>query len=83
MAERRNETRKVQLSFQEKVEQGGGVARSDLMKFWKLLSEAKFTGRPSKLTEDEVRQMAKTLGSFEPEIDAAIQGFRVFKKEDG
>jgi hypothetical protein len=29
------------------------------------------------------RQMAKTLGSFEPEIDAAIQGFRVFKKEDG
>jgi hypothetical protein len=38
------------------------MARSDLMKFWKLLADAKFTGSPSKITEDEVRQMAKTLG---------------------
>jgi hypothetical protein len=52
------------------------MARSDLMKFWKLLADAKFTGRPSKLTEDEVRQMAKTLGLFEPEIAAVIKGFR-------
>jgi len=52
------------------------MARSDLMKFWKLLADAKFTGSPSKLTEDEVRQMAKTLGLFEPEIAAVIKGFR-------
>ena len=52
------------------------MARSDLMKFWKLLADAKFTGRPSKLSEDEVRQMAKTQGLFEPEIAAVIKGFR-------
>ena len=52
------------------------MARSDLMKFWKLLADAKFTGSPSKITEDEVRQMAKTLGLFEPEIGAVIRGFR-------
>jgi hypothetical protein len=46
------------------------------MKFWKLLADAKFTGSPSKITEDEVRQMAKTLGLFEPEIGAVIRGFR-------
>jgi hypothetical protein len=52
------------------------MARSDLMKFWKLLADAKFTGSPSKITEDEVRQMAKTLGLFEPEIGAVIRGLR-------
>jgi len=52
------------------------MARSDLMKFWKLLADAKFIGSPSKITEDEVRQMAKTLGLFEPEIGAVIRGFR-------
>ena len=52
------------------------MARSDLMKFWKLLADAHFTGSPSKTTEDEVRQMAKTLGLFEPEIAAVIKGFR-------
>jgi len=46
------------------------------MKFWKLLADAKFTGSPSKITKDEVRQMAKTLGLFEPEIGAVIRGFR-------
>jgi len=55
---------------------GERIARSDLMKFWKLLADAKFTGSPSKLTDDEVRQMAKTLGLFEPEIAAVIKGFR-------
>lgn len=83
MAETRNETHKVQLSFQEKVEQGRGVARSDLMKFWKLLADAKFTGRPSKLTGDAVREMAKTVGLLENEIVEVVQGFRLFKKEDG
>jgi hypothetical protein len=52
------------------------MARSDLMKSWKLLANAKFSGSPLKITEDEVRQMAKTLGLFEPEIGAVIRGFR-------
>jgi hypothetical protein len=52
------------------------VARSDLMKFWKLLADAKFTGRPSKLTEDAVREMAKTVGLLEHEIAEVVQGFR-------
>lgn len=59
------------------------MARSDLMKFWKLLADAKFTGRPSKLTEDAVREMGKTVGLLENEIVEVVQGFRVFKKEDG
>jgi hypothetical protein len=52
------------------------VARSDLLKFWKLLTDAKFTGSPSKLTENDVRKMADTLGWFEQEIEAAIRGLR-------
>jgi hypothetical protein len=32
------------------------------MKFWRLLSDAKFTGSPSKLTDDDMRRMANTLG---------------------
>jgi hypothetical protein len=59
------------------------MARSDLMKFWKLLSDAKFTGRPSELTEDDVREMAKRLELFEPEIDAAIQELRAYQKQEG
>jgi hypothetical protein len=59
------------------------MARSDLMKFWKLLADAKFTGSPSKLTEEDVREMAKLLGLFEPEIDAAIQGLRAYQKQEG
>jgi hypothetical protein len=62
---------------------GGGVARSNLMKFWKFLADAKFTGRPSKLTEDAVREMAKMVGLLEHEIVEVVQGFRVFNKEDG
>jgi hypothetical protein len=31
------------------------MARSDLLKFWKLLSDAGLTGSPSKLTEDDVQ----------------------------
>jgi hypothetical protein len=62
------------------------MARSDLMKFWKLLADAKFTGRPSKLTEDAVRKMAKTVGLFEPQTEAVIRGFREMlengKKDD-
>jgi hypothetical protein len=32
---------------------------TDLMKSWKLLADSKFSGSPSKLTVDEVRQMAR------------------------
>ena len=58
------------------------MARSDLMKFWKLLADAKFTGSPSKLTEDDVRRMAKRLEIFEPEINAAVQGLREYQKQE-
>jgi hypothetical protein len=44
------------------------------MKFWKLLMGNRFTGSPSKLTEDEVRQMGNPVGLFEPEIEAASRG---------
>jgi hypothetical protein len=46
------------------------------MKFWKLLADAKFTGSPSKLTEEAVREMAKTVGLLEHEIAEVVQGFR-------
>jgi hypothetical protein len=46
------------------------------MKFWKLLVDAQFTGKPSQLSEDEVRQMANTMGLFEPQTEAVIRGFR-------
>ena len=59
-----------------KVDKGERMERSALMKFWKLLADVHFTGRPSKITEDEVRQMAKTQGLFEPEIATVIRGFR-------
>jgi hypothetical protein len=77
--------RGARFNEQQRVKgrQGGGVARSDLMKFWKLLADAKFTGRPSKLTEDAVRKMAKTVGLLEHEIVEVVHGFRVFKKQDG
>jgi hypothetical protein len=58
------------------------MARSDLMKFWKLLSDAKYTGSPSKLTEDDVRQMANTLGLFEPDIGAVLRGLQESQKRE-
>jgi hypothetical protein len=39
-------------------------ARSDLMCFWKLLSDCEFTGSPSSLTEDQVRAMAEAKACF-------------------
>ena len=50
------------------------MARSDLLKFWKMLSDSKFIGRPSQLTEDAVREMAVTLGLIDPEIEAVVRG---------
>jgi hypothetical protein len=51
------------------------------MKFWKLLSDAKFTGSPSKLTDDDVRRMANTVGLFEPELEATLCGLREFQNQ--
>jgi len=56
------------------------MARSDLMTFWKFLTDAKFTGSPSKLTEDDVWRMVEAAGLIEPEIEAVLRGFREFMK---
>jgi hypothetical protein len=53
------------------------------MKFWKLLTEAGFTGSPSKLTQDELRQMGKAAGLSEPQIEAVPQGFLEFLRQEG
>ncbi len=47
------------------------------MKFWKLLTDAKFTGSPSKLNED-IKRMGKDAGVIEMEIEAAIRGLQEF-----
>jgi hypothetical protein len=54
------------------------MSRSDLMKFWKLLADTKFTSRPSLLTEDDVRKLADAdkVVMFEPEIEAVLRGWR-------
>jgi hypothetical protein len=57
------------------------MAGSGLLKFWSLLSEAKFTGSSPKITEDAVRQMAKTVGVLEYEIEAVIRGLPESQKE--
>ena len=59
------------------------MARSDLMKFWKLLTDAKFTGSPSRLTEDDVWRMVEAAGLIEPEIEAVLWGFREFMEHNG
>lgn len=35
------------------------MARSDLMRFWGLLEDTKFNGRPLQLTENDVRRMSE------------------------
>jgi hypothetical protein len=54
-------------------------ARSDLMCFWKLLSDCEFTGSPSSLTEDQVRAMAEAKGMLSHEIEKVIQGLKEFQ----
>jgi hypothetical protein len=54
------------------------VARSDLMTFWKFLTDTKFTGSPSKLIEDDVWRMVETAGLLEHEIEAVPRGYREF-----
>jgi len=59
------------------------MAQSDVTQFWKLLADAKFTGRPSVLTEDEVWRMGRKLDLFIHEIEPAIRGLREFKNQGG
>ena len=59
------------------------MARSDLMTFWKFLTDAKFTGSPSKLTEDELRQMGRKACLFEREIEPVLRGYREFLDQKG
>ena len=59
------------------------MARSNLMKFWKLLTDAKFTGSPSKLIEDDVWHMGRKAELFEHEIEVVLRGYREFKNQKG
>jgi hypothetical protein len=52
------------------------------MKFWKLLSGVKFTGNSSKLTEDDVRRIAKANELFELEVEAVLRGLRESQKQE-
>ena len=54
------------------------MARSELIKFWKLLTDAKFTGSPSKLNEEDIKRMGKDARMIEMEIEAAIRGLQEF-----
>lgn len=56
------------------------MARSDLMKFWKLLADAKFTGRPSLLTEVELWGMGMRAGLLKDDLEAVLRGLREFLK---
>jgi hypothetical protein len=49
--------------------------------FWKLLSDANFTGRPSLITEEQLRKMAKATVILPNELEAAIRGLREFQGE--
>jgi hypothetical protein len=59
------------------------MARSNLMKFWKLLNDAQFTGRPFQLTTEDVRKMAEAKGMPEHEIEDVLRGFLEFLKQEG
>lgn len=59
-----------------------GHTRSDIMKFWKLLAETKYTGSPSKLTEDDLRQMGRKAELFEHEVEAVLRGYREFQNNN-
>ena len=57
--------------------------RSDLMKFWRLLADAKSVGTPSQLTAEEVRKMAEAKGLPEHEIEDVLRGFLEFMRQEG
>ena len=58
------------------------MAHSDLMKFWKFLTDAKFTGRPSHLATEEVRMMAEAQWWPEHEIKDVLRGFHEFLRQE-
>jgi hypothetical protein len=51
------------------------------MKFWKLLTDAKFTGSPSKLKEEDIKRMGKDVRIIEMEIEAAIRRLHEFMNQ--
>jgi len=51
------------------------MAQSDLIKFWQLLDNTKFTDNPSKLSAEDLRRMGKVVGLTEDEIAAVLRGF--------
>ena len=57
------------------------MARSDLMRFWKLLSDCEYTGSPSLLTESDVREIGIGRGMLEHEIEAVIRGLKEFQNQ--
>ena len=56
------------------------MAGSDLMTFWKFMTDVNFTSSPSKLTEDELLHMGRKAGRFEHEIEAVLRGYREMLK---
>jgi hypothetical protein len=57
------------------------MAGSNMTKFWELVDDAKFTGQPSKITEDDIKRMAAKLGWSEQETQTAILGQREWLEE--
>jgi hypothetical protein len=51
------------------------------MKFWKLSTDAKFTGSPSKLNEEDIKRMGKDVWIIEMEIEAAIRRLHEFMNQ--
>lgn len=45
------------------------MGRSDILNFWKLLEDGRFSGQPSKLTEDDIRLIGAKLGRPEQDYD--------------
>ena len=59
------------------------MTRSNIMKFWKLLTDAGFAGSPSKLATEEVRKMGEAKGLLAHEIEAVLRGYLEFLKKEG
>jgi hypothetical protein len=59
------------------------MERADIQTFWKFLAYAKVTGKPSSLTEDEVRQMGRKAELFEHEIETLLRGLRKVQNKKG
>jgi hypothetical protein len=53
------------------------------MKFWKPLTDAKFTGRPPQLTTGDMREMAEAQWLPGHKIEDVLRGFLEFLKQTG